>query len=148
MSNETDRMARAGNYVLGLMSEAERERAERDLERDQSFRDDVLRIAERMRLIGSPQVPDMKWQAISARIAELPQMRGIMPSVEPAPPTGAGKESVAQWRRLHSVPTPRAAIMAACLIAAFAVGYIVGVSSPGLFSGAPVTDTAEQSPDP
>ena len=44
-------MSRAGSYVLGLMGEAERERAERDLEVDAEFRDAVLHIAERLHLI-------------------------------------------------------------------------------------------------
>lgn len=34
MGGEGERLSRAGNYVLGLMGEAERQRAERDLEVD------------------------------------------------------------------------------------------------------------------
>ena len=33
MSSEGDRIERAGDYIMGRMSQAERERAERDLER-------------------------------------------------------------------------------------------------------------------
>ena len=43
MTGEADRMSRAGSYVLGLMDEADRERAERDLEIDPAFRDAVVR---------------------------------------------------------------------------------------------------------
>ena len=46
----SDRIARAGDYVLGLMNDAERERAERDLEIDPAFRDAVLQLAERMHM--------------------------------------------------------------------------------------------------
>ena len=48
MASESDRIARAGDYVLGLMNDAERERAERDLEIDPAFRDAVVQLAERM----------------------------------------------------------------------------------------------------
>lgn len=160
MSNEADRMSRAGNYVLGLMNEAERERAERDLERDASFRDAVLSVAERMRIIGAPPEkksgPDERWRTVSARIADLPQMRGIMPAAEPTP---SGKAEVStraaaplarvpfSWRGPHAVPSMRAAVMAACLIAAFAAGYIAGVSSPALF-GTDTTDAAGVSGKP
>ena len=44
--SEQERMARAGDYVLGLMSDDERERAELDLERDAAFRDAVLAAAQ------------------------------------------------------------------------------------------------------
>ena len=49
MASESDRIARAGDYVFGLMNDIERRRAERDLEIDPAFRDAVLRLAERMR---------------------------------------------------------------------------------------------------
>lgn len=48
MASESDRIARASDYVRGLMNDAERERAERDLEIDPAFRDEVVRLAERM----------------------------------------------------------------------------------------------------
>jgi len=48
MASESDRVARAGDYVLGLMNDRDRERAERDLEIDPAFRDTVMRLAERM----------------------------------------------------------------------------------------------------
>ena len=46
--SESDRIARAGEYVLGLMNDKDRERAERDLEVDPAFRDAVARLAEQM----------------------------------------------------------------------------------------------------
>ncbi len=48
MGDGGDRMDRAGRYVLGLMDDDERERAERDLEIDPAFRDAMMVIAERM----------------------------------------------------------------------------------------------------
>ncbi|BCH20311.1 hypothetical protein [Mesorhizobium sp. L-8-3] len=78
MPREADQMRRAGNYVLGLMDDIERARAERDLEIDADFRGAVLRVAERMRLLDlRPDTASADaWRAISARIAEMPQMRG------------------------------------------------------------------------
>jgi anti-sigma-K factor RskA len=76
VSNEAERLARAGNYVLGMMDAAERERAERDLLADAAFRDAVVVVAERMHLF---EMPDAKaadpWATVAARLAELPQMR-------------------------------------------------------------------------
>ena len=79
MASEGERMARAGDYVIGLMSDRDRERAERDLEVDPAFRDAVMALAERMRLfdrsaIGENDGED-RWRQIAQRIAALPQMR-------------------------------------------------------------------------
>lgn len=129
MIDEGDRLARAGHYVLGLMDDEERERAERDLERDGAFRDAVLSIAERMHVLDADPAPDGRWRAISERIAELPQMRGVAPAV---PMTAAqqiiGPKAIRRIG-LHSFPGWRAALMAACLIAAFALGYFSGIAS-------------------
>ena len=57
MTSEADRMSRAGSYVLGLMNDTDRERAERDLETDAEFRDAVVRIAERLHLIDLTPAP-------------------------------------------------------------------------------------------
>lgn len=143
MTDQGDRMARAGNYVLGLMDEGERERAERDLEIDPSFRDAVVLIAERMHVfdhIAAPgKVPDVVWKQIKQRIAEMPQMRSMVP---PEPPATFGRRrsdpkrdtivpAAPKVRRigLHSVPGWRAAFLAASLITALALGYAAGVSS-------------------
>jgi anti-sigma-K factor RskA len=129
MIDEGDRLARAGHYVLGLMDDEERERAERDLERDGAFRDAVLRLAERMHVLDADPAPDGRWRAISERIAELPQMR----SVAPATALTAAQQIIGPKaiRRigLHSVPGWRAVLVAACLIAAFALGYFTGIAN-------------------
>ncbi len=79
MASESDRIARAGDYVLGLMSDRERERAERDLEIDPAFRDAVVQLAERMHVFDraepSGDPPDERWELVAQRLAELPQMR-------------------------------------------------------------------------
>ncbi len=84
---EADRMKRAGNYVLGLMDDAERERAERDLEIDPSFRDAVVEIAERMHMFDRIPAPDKTpedgWKRLKDYIAGMPQMRAAAPP-EPA----------------------------------------------------------------
>lgn len=127
MIDDGDRMARAGNYVLGLMDDKERERAEHDLERDGAFRDAVVEIAERMHMFDLPDTaaaaPDAMWQAVSARIADLPHMQGRRVGDQLA-----GQASLAKARRigLHSVPGWRGMLATACLIAAFAAGYLTG----------------------
>ncbi|UVK40584.1 hypothetical protein LHFGNBLO_002069 [Mesorhizobium sp. AR10] len=132
MASESDRIARAGDYVLGLMNDRDRERAERDLEIDSDFRDAVVQLAERMHVFdraGPAGVqPDNRWELITQRIAELPQMRmaGLDSSdVRPPavirsldqPPYGVG---------LHAPGGRRGTIIAIGLIAAFALGYLAG----------------------
>jgi anti-sigma-K factor RskA len=129
MIDEGDRLARAGHYVLGLMDDEERERAERDLERDGAFRDAVLSIAERMHVLDADPAPGGRWRAISERIAELPQMRGVAPAAAlTAAQQIIGPKAIRRIG-LHSVPGWRAALVAACLIAAFALGYFAGITN-------------------
>jgi hypothetical protein len=131
MSPEGDRMGRAGDYVLGLMDDKERERAERDLEFDPAFRDAVVHLAERMRLFGPveapTQNPDEHWKLVAARLAELPQMRpaGLVGSVAVRPvidplgrrPVGTG---------LYALRGTLGLVVALALAAAFALGVVVG----------------------
>jgi anti-sigma-K factor RskA len=125
MTSEADRMSRAGSYVLGLMNDTDRERAERDLETDAEFRDDVVRIGERLHLIDltPPLEQDAadRWRLLAQRIGEMPHMRaGIgapAETLEAHKPTPIG-------RGLHAVPSRRAAALAIALIAAFAAGYL------------------------
>lgn len=121
-------MARAGDYVLGLMSDRDRERAERDLEVDPAFRDAVMALAERMRLfdrsaIGEDDGED-RWRQIAQRIAALPQMRrsgvgAARPVIRhpSRPPAGIG---------VHSPGGRRGTIVAIAIAAAFALGYLAG----------------------
>ncbi|MBN9270639.1 MAG: hypothetical protein J0J15_10390 [Mesorhizobium sp.] len=128
MASEGERMARAGDYVLGLMSDSDRERAERNLEVDPAFRDAVMALAERMRLFdrsasGEDDGED-RWRQIAQRIAALPQMRrsgvaAARPVIrQPSrPPAGIG---------VHSSGGRRGAIVAIAIAAAFALGYLAG----------------------
>lgn len=128
----SDRIARAGDYVLGLMNDAERERAERDLEIDPAFRDAVLQLAERMHMFDRAEkpggLPANHWELVTQRIAELPQMRSVDlggNDAKPRPvirslsrsPYGVG---------VHSLGGRRGFVVAIVLIAVFALGYLVG----------------------
>lgn len=148
---EADRMKRAGNYVLGLMDDTERERAERDLEIDPSFRDAVVEIAERMHMFDLNTAPEKTppedgWKGLKDHIAGMPQMRAVgSPEApgEPEPPVTFGRRRSDARRDvivpvaapksvgigLHSIADRRAMLAAAGLIAAFALGYLAGVSS-------------------
>ncbi|MER9329054.1 hypothetical protein NKJ26_18245 [Mesorhizobium sp. M0152] len=128
MAGERDRIARAGDYVLGLMNDAERERAERDLEIDPAFRDAVVQLAERMHVFDRGEKPggDNHWELVTQRLAELPQMRasGLENTASPAmirslslKPHGIG---------LHALGGRRDLVVAVGLIAAFALGYLAG----------------------
>jgi anti-sigma-K factor RskA len=118
-------MSRAGSYVLGLMSDAERERAERDLEVDAEFRDAVVRIAERLHLIDltPPHEPGSadRWKSLAQRIGDMPHMR--LPRAEPTAAPHPGKPAPI-GRGLHAVPSRRAAALAIALIVAFVAGYL------------------------
>ena len=98
LGDRGDRMDRAGRYVLGLMDDDERERAERDLEIDPAFRDAMVEIAERMHVFDHMPASDKPiaqaagntlqdgWRLIKERLAALPQMR---PAIEPIMPEPA-----------------------------------------------------------
>ncbi|MER8646756.1 hypothetical protein [Mesorhizobium sp. M1252] len=126
MAGESDRVARAGDYVLGLMNDRDRERAERDLEIDPAFRDTVMRLAERMHVLdrGAPSGGSDRWRLISQRIAELPQMRVVG--------QGEAKPVISRLERkpygvgVHSLGGRRGAVIAIALIMVFALGYLVG----------------------
>jgi hypothetical protein len=154
MGEMGDRIDRAERYVLGLMDEEERERAERDLEMDAAFRQAMVEMAERMHVFdhmpAAEKTPDDDWRLLKERIAAMPQMRAA-PTVEPVASTPEPAEPKVIFGRrrsdrlhamiipetpprtigtgLHSVPSRRALILALALIAAFALGYAAGVSS-------------------
>lgn len=136
MSRE-ERMARAGDYVLGLLDEQERARAERDMEVDPEFRDCVLLLAGRLRAFDGEarpaDIPSDVWSAIAARIADLPQMAasdavrerlGAMGAPAPDP----SRKGFLQVRRpyAHQFGGWRGGLVAACLFAALAIGYLTG----------------------
>ncbi|ESX23727.1 hypothetical protein [Mesorhizobium sp. LSJC264A00] len=126
MASESDRIARAGDYVLGLMNDRDRERAERDLEIDPAFRDTVMRLAERMHVLdrGAPSGGSDRWRLISQRIAELPQMRVI--GQDEAKPVIGRLERKPYGVGVHSLGGRRGAVIAIALMVVFALGYLVG----------------------
>lgn len=151
MGETGDRMDRAGRYVLGLMNDEERERAERDLEIDSAFRDAMVEIAERMHLFdrmpAADETPQDHWRLIKEKIDAMPQMRLAKvakprePEPEPATPNVSfGRRRSDRPRAgivpetapgtigmgLYTVQGRRALILALCLILAFALGYVVG----------------------
>lgn len=131
MPRDDSRIARAGDYILGLMNDTERERAERDLEVDAAFRDTVMQMAERMRVFEQPAAAgesmDTRWRLIARRIAELPQMReaqvgaAAKPHMGSLPPRPIGMG-------VEALPSRRALAIALGLIVAFALGYLAGKS--------------------
>jgi hypothetical protein len=126
MAGESDRIARAGDYVLGLMNDAERERAERDLEIDPAFRDAVVQLAERMHIFDRAEPAEVKerWKQITQRIGDLPHMRtsglsdvgsrAVIRSLSQRP-HGVG---------LHTLGGRRGFVVVVGLIAAFVLGYL------------------------
>jgi hypothetical protein len=129
MGAEGDRGKRAGDYILGLMGEAERERAERDLEFDPAFRDAVMRLAGEMRLFDRTEAAGddagERWRLVAARIAELPQMRAAGMAAPEVKPFIVPSRRRAVGMGLHALPNRRAMVTALGLIAAFALGYLV-----------------------
>ncbi|TPI43183.1 hypothetical protein FJ414_06290 [Mesorhizobium sp. B3-1-6] len=133
MSSESDRVARAGDYVFGLMNDRERARAERDLEIDPAFRDTVLRLAERLRAFdpAGPEARGDRWELVTQRLAELPQMQtrlaGVgVPETEPPPPMIHRLERKPYGVGLHSLGGRLGFVIALALVAAFALGYLAG----------------------
>lgn len=129
MGADGERGKRAGDFILGRMGEAERERAERDLEFDPAFRDAVVRLAEEMRLFDRAEAAGNdgdRWKLVAARIADLPQMRQAdLPGIDPEKPV-IGKVKRTVGMGLHALPNRRAIAVALGLITAFALGYLVG----------------------
>ncbi|RTL95505.1 MAG: hypothetical protein EKK31_29520 [Hyphomicrobiales bacterium] len=133
MSSESDRVARAGDYVFGLMNDRERARAERDLEIDPAFRDTVLRFAERLRALdpAAPGGDGNRWELVTQRLAELPQMQARLaglapPESEPPPAMIHRLERKPYGVGLHSLGGRLGFVIALALLTAFALGYVVG----------------------
>ncbi|WFP65046.1 MULTISPECIES: hypothetical protein [unclassified Mesorhizobium] len=132
MASEGDRIARAGDYVFGLMDERERARAERDLEIDPAFRDAVLWLAERMRAAepagASEASSDERWQLVQRRLGELPQMRlaGLSESEAKSPVVINKIERKPYGVGVHSLGGRLGFVIALALLAAFALGYLAG----------------------
>lgn len=131
--SDTDRLVRAGNFVFGLMDEAERRRAERDLEVDAAFRAAVNALSARIReadtTMAQARRSQPSWEAVSARLAELPHLQASGRSVaaSPGPGAAAGVQPPAARHSVWMV-----ALLAAVLglIAGFCAGYALGTGRP------------------
>ena len=128
MASESDRVARAGDYVLGLMNDTERERAERDLEIDPAFRDAVVQLAERMHIFdrAEPADGEARWKQITQRIADLPQMRSFGLSDARSPTVIRSLSQRPHGIGLHTLGGRRGFAVAVGLMVAFALGYLAG----------------------
>ncbi len=120
MSDETDRLARAGEYVLGLLDGPARKEAEAALLSDPQFRQAVenfARAMSRLDLTVEPTaVPAGMWERIASEVAETPQQK------PPAPALVASRGRTARtpsaiWRRYA---------MAASLALGVGIGYLGG----------------------
>lgn len=127
MSAEQDRKARAGDYVLGVMSDEERRLAELDLERDAEFRRAVEVFSARMHgldmTVVPEAVPEGLWDRIAAQIAGEPQVSATADRPVVVPIGGArrtGPHTVGGWRGMA---------IAASLAAACAIGYFGAVAT-------------------
>lgn len=131
-----DRMRRAEDYVFGLMDEQERERAERDMVLDPAFRESVLSLAERLRTQNrtkQPALSDAAWGEIAERIARMPQMGAAGTAaaqatfaMPPAPDPARKGHLMIKRPYAHQFGGWRGTVVALCLIAAMAVGYLAG----------------------
>ncbi|WP_217572535.1 hypothetical protein [Mesorhizobium sp. GbtcB19] len=133
MSSESDRVARAGDYVFGLMNDRERARAERDLEVDPAFRDTVLRLAERLRVLdpAASEGRDDRWELVTQRLAALPQMHNRLAALtvaesEPPPVVIHRLQRKPYGIGLHALGGRLGFVIALALVAAFALGYLAG----------------------
>ncbi|WP_127600072.1 anti-sigma factor domain-containing protein [Nitratireductor alexandrii] len=125
MTSDRERMARADDFVMGRMNEAERERAEKDLERDPAFREAVMRLAQRLRgpaADGATPRGEV-WRTVQTGIAALPHMNPAPParsrraSGDAHPQPNAFAQALGGWR---------GAAVAVCLAAAFGIGMVAG----------------------
>jgi len=133
MSDDQNRLERAGHYVLGLMDAPAQQEAERDMNSDPAFRDAVTRFSAHMQSLdatATPSVPpqDM-WERIAARVSAMPQdaldSSGADQTRQQAEiiPLAARSAALRGRRTLSAL---QATLMAACLVAAAGLGYIAG----------------------
>lgn len=119
MSDDSERLSRVGNYVLGLLEESERAAMERDMEADPALRLAVTRFAERMHALdetkASTPVSEHIWPRIAKAIEGIPQDRPAAKVITPARKPGPEKRGA--WR---------SAAMAASIMVALGIGYLAG----------------------
>ncbi len=105
-----EKLERAGEYVLGLIEDAERAGFEAEMARDAELASMVARLEARMQSLDDTATGEADaslWTRIEQRIDTLPQL----------PPRPANQ---------NSVPLPRWAALAASIVLALGVGYLSG----------------------
>jgi len=137
MNNDSERLARAGDYVLGLLDDTARAEAEREMERDPAFAETVRRFTERMssldRTAKPAEVPAGMWDEILGKIATLPQEQ-FLP-----------EQSAANQNRVTQATPWRKLALVASLAAAFGLGYAGGITMKTMPD--PVVFVVLQTPD-
>jgi anti-sigma-K factor RskA len=138
MASESDRLARAGRYVLGQMDDADRERAERDLEFDPKFRAAVVAVAELMHLFdlgAAAKEPEANWQVVATKIAALPHMSETSRDVVENAASGDRQRTAGAPSQRMSFGGPNPALgwqiarRTVIIAVALAIGYAIGVWS-------------------
>jgi len=125
MSGEEERITEASEYVLGLMDDAQMEGVERELAVDPALAREVAFWADRFEKLQGNLAPetasDSLWQNILARI-DREEAAPNTPA-KPALPAPIGRKAFSGWQN---------ALLAACLAAAFGLGYVGGqIMRPG-----------------
>jgi anti-sigma-K factor RskA len=102
MSERTERLERAGNFVLGLMDEAERQAAETAMRTDPEFRQAVETFARSMApldLAAQPDpVPPDLWDRVVAATADLAQDTAAQPAATVVPIRSTAPRPGQRWQ--------------------------------------------------
>lgn len=119
MSDREERLARAGEYVLGTLDDAERATVEREMASDPQLRASVDRFAAQLAALDGDDVaydpaPKTLWERVERQIAETPQAQASAANVVVMP---AMPRRAQRWRAMA---------LAASLMAAAGVGYLGG----------------------
>ncbi|MCG6114237.1 MAG: anti-sigma factor [Mesorhizobium sp.] len=119
MSTGEERSFKASEYVLGLMDDAQMERVEQEIAEDPALAREVAFWADRFDRLQDDLAPeaasDSLWQNIAARIDR--EEAAPKTTAKPAQPAPAGRRAFSGWQN---------ALLAACLVAAFGLGYLGG----------------------
>ncbi|MGY6707131.1 MAG: anti-sigma factor [Rhizobiaceae bacterium] len=121
MTADEQRIWQAGEYVLGLMDAEALARFEEEMAADPALAREVARLADRFEALQENLPPEtaseLLWQSISERID---REDAASPAPSPPSPAAAGHgrgTRFSGWRN---------ALLAACLLAAFGLGYVGG----------------------
>jgi anti-sigma-K factor RskA len=123
---DDERRARAGDFVLGLMDDAERQKAERDMASDPLFSSAVESLAARLHALDADIAPARVSEGLWDRIASA---IGAQEKATSSQRNASVKPAVLHRPR-PDLNAMRIAAMAASLAVAIWVGYLIGSSTP------------------